>query len=258
VVVFRAAGCAPRWNLASLVGVLRYGLKSYLTVILQLTERKADMFLLGWLLPSGIAAWQIGLYSTAVALAELPRNLAGAASTVLLPRISASDQDAIKATVPRVSRNLIAANVVFALALALCARPLIGFVYGPAFLPSYLPFLVLLPGVVFAGVLNVFEAEMVGTGQPLKLSAFAGLTLVLNIVLNLIAIPRWGILGAAATSGVTYSLLAVLLVLDYRARNRGVSLRDLLLVSRSDVSHYLTLVRRSKLVRQAATVRTTC
>ena len=38
-------------------------------------------------------------------------------------------------------------------------------------------------------------------------------------------IPRWGILGAAAASGITYSLLAVLLVADYRARNRGVGLR---------------------------------
>lgn len=258
VVVFRAAGCGPRFDLTSLAHVLRYGFKSYLTVVLQLTERKADMFLLGWLLPSDVAAWQIGLYSTAVALAELPRNLAGAASTVLLPRISASDADAIKATVPRVSRNLIAANVVFALGLALCAYPVIGAVYGAAFLASYLPFVVLLPGVVCAAVLNVFEAEMVGTGRPLKLSAFAGFTLALNIALNLIAIPRFGIVGAAATSGVTYSLLAVLLVVDYRARNRSVSLRDLLLVSRSDVAHYLTLVRRARLFRPAPPVRTPC
>ena len=244
VVVLAAARCRPRWSVRSLRALVGYGLRSYLTVVLQLTERKADMFLLAWLLPVETAAWQIGLYSTAVALAELPRNIAAAAGTVLLPRISSSDERSNQATVPRVSRNLVAVNVVFAVALTVCARPLIALLYGAAFAPSYLPFVVLLPGVVFAGVLNVFEAEMVGTGRPLKLSAFAGLTLALNVAMNLIAIPRWGIVGAAATSGITYSLLAALLVFDYRARNRDVQLRELLVLSRSDVTHYRKLLRR--------------
>src|SRR5262249_45581629 len=152
-----------------------------------------DLFLLGWLLPAENAALQIGLYSTAVSLAELPRNVAGAVSTVLLPRIAGADTAALREIVPRVSRNLIAVNVVFAAALALGAGPLIELLYGPAFAPCYLPFVILLPGVVFAGVWNVFEAELVGIGRPLKLSAFAGFTLTLNVLLNLLMIPPWGI-----------------------------------------------------------------
>ncbi len=250
-----ATGERPRFERATFAPLVAYGMKSYLTVMLQMTERKIDLFLLAWLLPAESAAWQIGLYSTAVSLAELPRNVAGAVSTVLLPRIAATDTSAHRTIVPQVSRNLIAVNIVFAALLALGAGPLIELLYGPAFAPCYLPFVILLPGVVFAGVWNVFEAELVGIGRPLKLSAFAGFTLTLNVALNVVMIPRWGILGAAATSGITYSLLAVLLVMDYRARNRGVGLRELLIVSRDDV---VGLARRLRRLPAPPEARTAC
>jgi O-antigen/teichoic acid export membrane protein len=242
--VLAGARAAPRLRLAALPGLLAFGVKSHLSLVLQMTERKVDMFLLGYLLTVDVAAWQIGLYSVAVALAELPRNVAGAVSTVLLPRISAADARSNAVRIPRVSRHLIAVNIAFALVLAAVAPLALRLLYGPAFLPAYAPFLLLLPGVVMAGVWNVLETELVGIGRPLRLSVFAGITLTLNVLLNLAAIPRWGILGAAATSGLTYALLAVCLLLDYRARNRGVRLRELVLVSRAEVAAYVTALAR--------------
>jgi len=239
-----AAGTGPAWNPATVGPLVRYGLASSFTVMLQMTERKIDMFMLGYLLAPEVVAAQVGLYSVAVSLAELPRNIAMAVSTVLLPKISAADHATNRRNVPRVSRMLIALNIAFAVVLVATAYPLIILFYGRAFAGSYLPFAILLPGVVFAGVWNVFSTEMVGTGRPLRLSMFSGFTLVLNVVLNAIAIPRWGIVGAAATSGITYSLLALLLILDYRSRHGDVRVRELVLISRGDVPDYLRIVRR--------------
>jgi O-antigen/teichoic acid export membrane protein len=245
----RAVGTRPRWEPGSLWPVVRYGLKSHVALVLQMTERKIDMFLLGYFLPLETAAAQIGLYSVAVALAELPRNIAGAVSTALLPRIAADGPRASRRSVPRVSRHLVAANVACGLAVALLARPLIALVYGPRFLPSVRPLLLLLPGVVMAGVWNVFQAELVGTGRAARPSAFAALTLTLNVALNVAAIPRWGIVGAAVTSGITYSLLAVCLLADYRLRHRDVRLRELVLLSRGDVAEQAARLRRMRIAR---------
>jgi len=92
---------------------------------------------------------------------------------------------------------------------------------------------------------------MVGTGHPARLSAFAGLTLVLNVAINLVTIPRWGIAGAALTSGITYSLLSVLLLLDYRARNRTVRMRELIVPRRADLAVYLRMLGREALPGRA-------
>lgn len=249
-----AARVWPTWNLRALGPVVGYGLKSYLTVVLQMTERKIDVFMLGWLLAPATVAWQVGLYSVAVSMAELPRQVSGAVSTVLLPKISkasTAERAAALATVPRVSRNLLAVNVAFGVLLALAARPAIGLLYGRAFLAAFVPFLILLPGVVAASVWNVLQAEMVGTGHPARLSMFSGLTLVLNVAINLATIPRWGIDGAALTSGITYSLLSVLLLLDYRARNRGVRMRELVVPRRADLAVYARLVGRAPLAGRA-------
>lgn len=245
--VLGAVGTRPRIHFASLPALIGFGLRSYVTVVMQLTERRLDLFLLAWFLPADGAAWQIGVYTAAVAVAELPRTVSGAVSTVLLPRVASADPRANAATVPLVSRHLTAVNLAFGAVLALVGHPLIGLLYGPAFLPAYLPFLLLLPGVVMAGVWNVFEAELVGTGRPLRLSMFSGLTLALNLALNLVAIPRFGIVGAAATSGFTYALLGLCLVLDYRARHPGVSLRDLLLVSPQEIARRVPLPWRVRL-----------
>lgn len=234
--VLGAVGTRPSLSVASMPAAVRFGLRSYLTVLLQLTERKLDLFLLAWFLPIETAAWQIGVYTTAVALAELPRTVSAAVSTVLLPRLAGADARTSARTVPLVSRHLMALNLAFGAVLVAAGHPLIRFLYGPSFLPAYVPFLLLLPGVVMAGAWNVFEAEMVGRGRPLRLSMFSGVTLGLNVALNLVAIPRWGIVGAALTSGFTYGLLGFCLVLDYRARNRAVSLRDLLLVSPGELA----------------------
>jgi O-antigen/teichoic acid export membrane protein len=241
----------PRWNPRSFGPLLRYGLQSYFTVVLQLTERKIDMFMLGYFLSAETAARQIGIYAVAVSLAELPRSISAAVSVVLLPSVSASDPTSNHTRVPRVSRHLIAVNVAFGGVLALFAGPLIRLFYGPAFLPSFVPFLILVPGVVMAAVWNVFQVEMLGTGHPMRLSMFAGLTLGLNVALNLVAIPRWGILGAAMTSGLTYSLLAFLLLYDYRSRHREVPLRQLVLVSRAELKRWPAMLLPLRPLRRA-------
>jgi O-antigen/teichoic acid export membrane protein len=58
--------------------------------------------------------------------------------------------------------------------------------------------------------------------------------LILNVVLNLFWIPRWGIAGAAASSSVSY-LMVLALHLALWSRTLGGSWTRTLVVTRSDL-----------------------
>jgi len=58
--------------------------------------------------------------------------------------------------------------------------------------------------------------------------------LLLNVILNLAWIPRWGIQGAAASSSVAYFLVLTLHLFLWKRRIRG-SWVDALILRRSDL-----------------------
>jgi hypothetical protein len=69
-----------------------------------------------------------------------------------------------------------------------------------AFGPSIPPYLVLLPGVVVLSVTKVVSGYVSGIGRPAITSYINVSAFVINIVANLVLIPRFGIVGASAAS----------------------------------------------------------
>jgi O-antigen/teichoic acid export membrane protein len=65
--------------------------------------------------------------------------------------------------------------------------------------------LVLLPGVILLGGAKVLTNEIAGWGYPHYNSFNAGVALILTVILDLILIPRFGILGAALASSISYT-----------------------------------------------------
>jgi hypothetical protein len=74
-------------------------------------------------------------------------------------------------------------------------------------------------------------------------SAIAGASVVCNIALNILLIPRFGIDGAAWASTASYSLLFVATAGVYW-RITHVPLRALAVPSRGDGARYLRLLKR--------------
>jgi Na+-driven multidrug efflux pump len=71
----------------------------------------------------------------------------------------------------------------------------------------------------------------------------AAASVVCNVALNVVLIPRYGIDGAAWASTASYSLLFVATAAVYR-RLTHVPLRELLVLSREDGARYMRLGRR--------------
>jgi O-antigen/teichoic acid export membrane protein len=93
---------------------------------------------------------------------------------------------------------------------ALCASGLIELVFGASYEPSAMPLTVLLASIPFLLWKDVAMVGMVVAGKEKAVLRMTIAAVLFNLVANLLVIPRWGMVGAAATTLATEVLRAVL------------------------------------------------
>ncbi len=210
---------APKWQPALARATLHYGLRSHAGNVVQYLNYRLDMFLVVFFLDPGA----LGLYVVAVRLTELLWHLPDAVGFAVLPRAAGSTAGEMDRFTPRVFRTTFALTAVAAVLLAVTGRPLIEFIYSDTFSSAYLPFLVLLPGAVLLGGAKVLTADIAGRGFPHYNSINAAIALAVTLVLDLLLIPRLGILGAAIGSSVAYAVILGVALLFHRRIGRVAS-----------------------------------
>ncbi len=206
----------PTWNPTVMRSTLGYGLRGYIGNVLQFFNYRLDMFLVNYFL----GAAGTGIYSVSVALAELLWYLPNAVGFVIFPKAAASKPETMNRFTPRVFGLTLALTFLGGLGLAAIGRPFIRIVYSEDFLPAYMPLLALLPGVILMGSAKVLTNEIAGRGYPHYNSINSGLALIVTIGLDLLLIPRYGVLGASIASSVAYTLIFFTAIGFYRLVSR--------------------------------------
>lgn len=219
-----------------------YGLKVYLTNVVSFLNYRLDMFLIAFFL-NPIA---VGLYSVAVAITERLFIIPGAFTTVLYPKISSIEDHQANEFTSKVARQTFFIMIIASILLMIFAAPFIRIFFGPSFLPSILPLFILLPAIIAFGIGGVLAADLAGRGKPEF--AFWGslIGLIVNVVLNILFIPKWGISGAAFASTISYWVDTLILISAFLVISRK-SLRDVLLIKKGDFQDYQQLFSRLKL-----------
>lgn len=190
-----------------------YGWKAYLADMITFLHYRADMYIVGYY--SGPAA--LGIYTIAVMVVERIWFASQAASTALFPTVSAMKlNDAGLAEVtPKVLRGVLVVGGLMGFGVLLISDPLIRGIFGEQYADSVLPLRILLPGVIVWGGARVLCADIAGRGLPEVNLRIAAVSAVINIALNLIAVPRFGVIGAAVASSISYSVLGVMALYRY-------------------------------------------
>lgn len=101
--------------------------------------------------------------------------------------------------------------IVFPLSFGLMAlaNPVITKIYHPDYLPSVPVLKVLLVSLIFGYLALITGALLNATNNQKKQTALLGSSLILNVALNLILLPRLGILGAAIAALVSNTFLCL-------------------------------------------------
>jgi len=216
-----------------------YGLKSYGILVINFLNYRLDMFLLKYFKSSS----EVGYYSLAVGMAELLWLVPNSTIAPLFNRIAGGDGEDRSELTVRTCRWSLYFLVAISGAMLLCGRFFIELLYGAEYLPSYLPFIFLLPGVCLFPVCKLLNVDLAARGMPGYGTITSAVALVANISVNLVLIPRFGTVGAAISSSISYSLMSLLSVLFFM-KVSGMPFRKIFLIEKSELEYIWNLLPR--------------
>ena len=139
-------------------------------------------------------------------MAEILWFFPNAVGFVIFPKATATKPEAMSAFTPKVFWITLGVTALGAMGLVVLGKSFIQLIYSLNFVGAYLPMLVLLPGVILLGGAKVLTNEIAGRGYPQYNSLNAGIAFILTVIFDLILIPRYGILGAALASSISYAV----------------------------------------------------
>ncbi|HXO76022.1 MAG TPA: polysaccharide biosynthesis C-terminal domain-containing protein, partial [Puia sp.] len=116
---------------------------------------------------------------------------------------------------------------------ALSGRRLFPMLFGRSFDKMYVPFLVILPGIFFLSLLALLSAWFGGLRRPGVNAAGALAGLLVIITGDLLFIPRFGIIAAAAASTAGYFTCLLWSLLAFRKESR-IGLGSLWIIKKDD------------------------
>jgi O-antigen/teichoic acid export membrane protein len=217
----RHAGGRPSVSLALFRNNLSVGVRAYLVAVFGYLVLRIDLLMVQYML----GAKDSGYYSVAANMASYFTLLPTAVGAILFPKLSGSSDPVQKL---RTTKKAAGVTAMFLVPLAgvswLVARPFVQLMFGKAFLPAADAYIWLLPGVVFLGVETVAVQLLNSFGYPVSVIAIWFFSLLLNVALNLWAIPAYGIIGASAVSSITYTVasrLVIYMIFSYRIDRYG-------------------------------------
>ena len=198
-----------RVDLQLLKGMLRYGVKFYISIMAGALIFRADVLIVNRFR----GAAEAGVYAVASQFSFLLLMLPGVIATLLFPRVAASQDERGEFAV-QVTRHTTLVMLVVCLAAAALSFVL-PWIYGARFSDATIQLLILLPGIFFMGLESVLVQHFTGTGLPAIIPLFWIITLAFNIGLNLLVVPAFGARGAAATSTLSYALIFLLVAIYF-------------------------------------------
>lgn len=119
----------------------------------------------------------------------------------------------------RLTRYVVLLVVLLAVGLATLADRVVPLYYGPSFSVAVGPLLLLIPGAVGFAVARPLQAIVQASGRVRTLVGAVSVAAALNLGLNALLIPRFGMAGAAVATSVGYGSMFFLLV--WAARRIG-------------------------------------
>ncbi len=209
--LLRAVKRIGRVNFSYLKEGVNFGYKVFFVDLLAFLNYRFDILFLR--LFRGVE--EIGYYSTAVYMVEVLWLIPRAVSLVLYSKFVTNRIDE-KDTYNAISITLWIVTLVGIISIFI-VKPVITILYTERFLPAYLPYLVLLPGVVALVLPKLLISEITGAwGKPEIVLWGMMLTVAVNVILNLLTIPKYGMMGAAFSSTFAYILEAIFFIWIYK------------------------------------------
>jgi O-antigen/teichoic acid export membrane protein len=178
-----------------------YGIRCYSGNLFWLANGRLDQALLAFLLPMR----ELGLYAVAVSYSGILFGLSGALANVVFPRVASSSSIAAgRREIRKILRTLAATSAPLAVLMAAVAHWAIPFAFGHAFDNAIQVANILLAGGVILSINYILSNGLRAAGRPGAPAVAEAAGLLITLTALPLVLPRWGIVGAAWVSVVSY------------------------------------------------------
>ena len=226
-------------NISLLFKLLKYGFMPMISLMLSTLNYQIDIAMMKHL--DCISTSEIGVYSIGVALANKILLIPEAIKTILLARIS---RDKGPSEVAMVTRTCLPITLFISLGMLAFGKPFINFVYGGEYSYAYYVTIATLIGInaimFYKFIATYYNANHL-QGRSVLLLA---ISVILNVVLNLILLPRMNIVGGAIASTISYSVCALLFIVSFSVHSK-ISIRNIVILRREDLSTLFKIFKKN-------------
>lgn len=217
------------YSFSYLKNMLSYGIKAHISNMMTFLNYRQDIFLLGYFSTSA----SVGVYSLAVNLGERLSIFSQSFSQVLLPKISSLEVESDRNKITSMVSRFILIFITLISIVLFFLSDLLFRLFFPEFLESSLLLKLLLPGLTVLAVEKILSNDLAGRGKPEVNMYVSFFNVGINILLNLILVPKYGAVGAAISSSFTYILSFIIKVWVYKQVTK-LRVCQFLLVNRED------------------------
>lgn len=190
------------FDLSRLLGMLRQGLPYGMAVIFLFVYFQIDMFMLSLMKPP----IEVGVYSAAYRLIAVLLFIPGILTSVIYPilfQLGVESKEKHRGTIEKIFKVLSAVGIPGSVLIFVLADPLLTWLYNGRF-PASIPILMLLSWFFAFECLSFSLGDVLTTtDRQWTRAKIQGGAALLNIGINLYAIPRYGIYGASVATLIT-------------------------------------------------------
>lgn len=203
-----------RFNRLFTLAILKKSAPFALLVLLMASYNRIDPLLLQKLSPQGLGDYNAGIYASAFRLLDALTMIAYLVSVALLPIYSkltkpGGSSAELASTTRMVTSLMLVFSITAAVTFSQMDTVLMDLLYTEHITESASVFRILIFGIIPISMTYIFGTLLTAGGRLRQLNILAATTLVINIAVNLVAIPRWGAVGSAWASVVAQSFIAI-------------------------------------------------
>jgi len=225
-----------KFDVALFKKAVQVGILPLLSLLLITSNYNIDIFIL-----KELAKFEdVGIYSLAVNLGGQLWLIPDAFKDVLFGK-NAQKND-IKSIVEAIKFNFVF-SLFMVLFFVVFGRMLIGFLYDDEFIRAYVPLVIIISGNVFMIFYKFIYTLFIADGKRKLSVVIFSVSVLINVGLNFLLIPRMNINGAALASLASYSFCGVAFLAVFMKKYK-VELSSLIL-KKTDIQFYYNAFKRA-------------
>ncbi|WZL82799.1 polysaccharide biosynthesis C-terminal domain-containing protein [Vallitaleaceae bacterium 9-2] len=225
-----------KFDVALFKKAVQVGILPLLSLLLITSNYNIDIFIL-----KELAKFEdVGIYSLAVNLGGQLWLIPDAFKDVLFGK-NAKKND-IKSIVEAIKFNFVF-SLFMVLFFVIFGRMLIGFLYDDEFIRAYVPLVIIISGNVFMIFYKFIYTLFIADGKRKLSVVIFSVSVLINVGLNFLLIPRMNINGAALASLASYSFCGVAFLAVFMKKYK-VELSSLIL-KKTDIQFYYNAFKRA-------------